>query len=420
MEYFHLFLLVVMVMMVSEVKGHGRMIDPPQRSTAWRYGFDTPPNFTDMGLNCGGTSHQWIVNGGKCGACGDPYDAVQKPNQTPGGKYVTGTIVRSYESSKIIDIKIELTAYHKGYFEFRICPLDPGNGKETEVTMDCLNEYQLEVGRADQSEDEFVTRYSVEGDNAVGSQGTGIYNLKVKLPEGLVCNSCVMQWIWHGGNSWGCDADGACGLGKGPQENFWNCADVEITSSSTASMTPSPTTYRPPSTTKATTQMPTTTTTTKMPTTTKTQTTLKPTTTPLLPTTTTKSLDDDIDTSSCVGASGTSNSTMDALCKIICQVPEDCLPEMCICFDFCRSKLPASFSDQTCKDLCRLSPAYCESDLCSCYQTDDIPTTTPKPPSSECDCVGVFPFDAPYMHKWCCDNCKRGNCPKSHCACTSY
>ncbi|KAH3809991.1 hypothetical protein DPMN_138373 [Dreissena polymorpha] len=59
------------------------------------------------------------MNGGKCGACGDPYDAWDKPNQTPGGTYVTGTIVRSYESSSVIDIKIEVTAYHMGWFEFR-------------------------------------------------------------------------------------------------------------------------------------------------------------------------------------------------------------------------------------------------------------------------------------------------------------
>ena len=33
---------------------HGRLIGPPSRSTAWRYGFDVPPNYNDNELNCGG------------------------------------------------------------------------------------------------------------------------------------------------------------------------------------------------------------------------------------------------------------------------------------------------------------------------------------------------------------------------------
>lgn len=42
------------VIMVSEVKGHGGLLEPPSRSLAWRYGFDAPINYDWMSLYCGG------------------------------------------------------------------------------------------------------------------------------------------------------------------------------------------------------------------------------------------------------------------------------------------------------------------------------------------------------------------------------
>lgn len=46
--------------------GHGRLIEPPSRSSAFRYGFQTPPNYNDHELYCGGFARQQ-KNGGKCG-----------------------------------------------------------------------------------------------------------------------------------------------------------------------------------------------------------------------------------------------------------------------------------------------------------------------------------------------------------------
>ena len=39
---------------LNQVAGHGRMLDPPGRSSMWRIGFSTPKNYDDNGLNCGG------------------------------------------------------------------------------------------------------------------------------------------------------------------------------------------------------------------------------------------------------------------------------------------------------------------------------------------------------------------------------
>lgn len=66
-------LLIVILMYSFDVcHGHGRLIDPPGRSTAFRYGFSTPPNYNDHELYCGGLARQQ-QNGGKCGECGDPW-----------------------------------------------------------------------------------------------------------------------------------------------------------------------------------------------------------------------------------------------------------------------------------------------------------------------------------------------------------
>ena len=42
------------VCLVGVVTGHGRLIDPPSRSSMWRYGYRNPPNYNDNQLYCGG------------------------------------------------------------------------------------------------------------------------------------------------------------------------------------------------------------------------------------------------------------------------------------------------------------------------------------------------------------------------------
>ena len=41
---------------------HGRLKQPPGRSTMWRYGHDTPVNWNDHVTNCGGFERQWSQN----------------------------------------------------------------------------------------------------------------------------------------------------------------------------------------------------------------------------------------------------------------------------------------------------------------------------------------------------------------------
>ena len=50
-----------------------------------------------------------------------------------------------------------------------------------------------------------------------------------KLPEGLTCDQCVLQWRYVAGNNWGNCPNGTGMVGCGPQEQFRGCADVKIT-----------------------------------------------------------------------------------------------------------------------------------------------------------------------------------------------
>ena len=39
---------------IGHVTSHGRLIQPAQRSSAWRFGYNNPKNYNDNELFCGG------------------------------------------------------------------------------------------------------------------------------------------------------------------------------------------------------------------------------------------------------------------------------------------------------------------------------------------------------------------------------
>lgn len=68
-------LFTCLLSLIDWIESHGRLIEPPSRASAWRYGFDTPHNYNDHELYCGGFTRQWVKNEGKCGVCGDAWDS---------------------------------------------------------------------------------------------------------------------------------------------------------------------------------------------------------------------------------------------------------------------------------------------------------------------------------------------------------
>ena len=53
-------------------------------------------NENDNALYCGGFGVQHQQNGGRCGICGDPWDAWPRQNEAPHGIYATGIIGKTY------------------------------------------------------------------------------------------------------------------------------------------------------------------------------------------------------------------------------------------------------------------------------------------------------------------------------------
>lgn len=232
--YFFLFFqiiwyaIVILVLLEKGVNGHGRLIEPPSRASAWRFGFDTPHNYNDHELYCGGFTRQWNKNGGKCGVCGDAWDSPKPRPHELGGRLGKGVIVRRYAPRDVIVIKVELTANHQGFFEFRVCD----DAKTTE--QECLDKSVLHLEGRDE------TRYYPR-------EGNKVYEMKYRLPDNVECSHCVLQWKYIAGNNWGTCANGTGAVGCGPQEEFRACADIAIEDRfTTTTKRPRPT-YVPPS-----------------------------------------------------------------------------------------------------------------------------------------------------------------------------
>jgi len=49
-------LMLVTVINLQEIDGHGMLMEPVNRGSAWRKGFKTPVNYDDEGNYCGGLS----------------------------------------------------------------------------------------------------------------------------------------------------------------------------------------------------------------------------------------------------------------------------------------------------------------------------------------------------------------------------
>ncbi|XP_053382635.1 uncharacterized protein LOC128549609 isoform X2 [Mercenaria mercenaria] len=197
--------------LATVVMGHGRLIDPPSRSSAYRFGFGTPRNDNDHQLSCGGFWNQWGRNQGRCGVCGDPYQGPRE--NEAGGKYATGTIVRHYREGQQITVVIDMTVGHGGFSEFRICP---NNDVHKAITQQCLDQHLLATPSGE-------TR--IEHGHV-----TGLLRYKLKLPRGLTCTQCVLQWKWNTASNNNCNyvTHENCCEGCGPQEQFYGCADVSI------------------------------------------------------------------------------------------------------------------------------------------------------------------------------------------------
>ncbi|EQC31691.1 hypothetical protein SDRG_10854 [Saprolegnia diclina VS20] len=207
--------------MLHNTDAHGRMTKPAHRGWMGRlpqFSF-VPIDYSDNGLNAGGVA---ATTSGPHGVCGDPYTQAAPREHETGGiygqfpKHGARAITGCYAPGAVVDIQIQITANHMGYFTFGLCKLNGKNDKETEECFQSLTQ----PGGAE--------RWPVPS-------GNDFFNMQYKLPSGVTCDGdshCVLRWVYTGGNNWG-----AAG-----QEQFWNCADIYISSTCGS---PSPVTSAP-------------------------------------------------------------------------------------------------------------------------------------------------------------------------------
>ena len=142
----------VLGLLATTVNGHGRLMEPPGRGSMWRF-VDTnellTPHkdkiqiaYTDNGLNCGGLDYQ-VSQGGKCGVCGDGFGEAQPRPHEDGGKYGLGIVSKRYAPGEIMHTRSQITAHHKGWIEWKLCPHTDGMSADDLQT--CLDSNLLEI-----------------------------------------------------------------------------------------------------------------------------------------------------------------------------------------------------------------------------------------------------------------------------------
>ncbi|TRY68536.1 hypothetical protein TCAL_07254 [Tigriopus californicus] len=221
--------LILLISQYLEVSGHCIYWEPPSRASLGKHSNNicgVPENDDHMSLYCGGVDAQHLDHEGKCAICGDEWESEDRPHEVP-GKYATGIIGRSYfEPGQVIETIIDVVANHKGYYYFKLCV---NNNPEKDPDQSCFDQHPLKF---EDGSDIYVIPLDYD-------KGARIIN-KVKLPEGITCWQCILQWTWIAGNRWGvgpqtpfhytedCLNDEEGKLGCGNQETFRGCSDICI------------------------------------------------------------------------------------------------------------------------------------------------------------------------------------------------
>ncbi|CAM9261565.1 unnamed protein product [Ectocarpus sp. 8 AP-2014] len=219
------------------------------------------------------------------GICGDPEQTAAEDSNIYGLENSNYPVLETYAEGAILEVKIVVSTYHWGHVEMFLCDADdlPG-GPDSTVMQSCFNEYPLD--RVD--DDDFNSpidpsntgRFILdppcrasETDQEMldGAFPGDVATARFKLPQGVTCERCVVQMVYYTGNSckhqgyaefnpeswpsscaptkadWINEVVGHCGDGDAYPEEFWNCADISITSdgdpapSPTTAPTPAPT-----------------------------------------------------------------------------------------------------------------------------------------------------------------------------------
>lgn len=214
------FLLILgLLLFVQKSKGHGLMCTPRQRGA-----------YVDEG-KCGSKlsvpSNPMID---WCPSCSNRGGFCGKEELMLGRRlmpYAKAPIVAEYRSGQEIDFSIKITAHHNGYMLFHLCDLDSCGTRDIDQSCFKMRKcYQLERVQKPECEHKDIDTHDKCGPldpsypkrwylpcpkkrtNPVldhmygGNDGT----MRYKLPNGVTCEHCVVQWQWWSANA--CNAPG--------------------------------------------------------------------------------------------------------------------------------------------------------------------------------------------------------------------
>ena len=239
-------------LLVVSSEGHGYITKPISRNAVGVSGLGyctwsgNIPCFGDA-MSLGGTTGPDATgckNAGRSGFVG-----------STGLSFGNTGIKTTYNAGEIIDIEIKVTAYHGGKFEFRIQDVgsanDPDGSKWPSIApLPVVSFTPVCSGCPVEPCSPYNGGRKLRGLQQSGGGGTcaqiplksngGMHTIKVRLPDDLSCEHCVLQWHWTSSNS--CSGGLACSA----SEQFWNCADLEIVGDGFDSPVPSPTSYPSP------------------------------------------------------------------------------------------------------------------------------------------------------------------------------
>merc|ERR1719469_1691839 len=189
--------------------------------------------------------------------------------------YASGPVT-TFTAGQLVEFDIRVTAHHKGHFQFRLCDQTISSAVgDLADQEDCLNGHVLERVRPEEIHSDCQPDDS-RGDcqpfdeanpshwyvPPAGGSMNADYTFTYKLPDGVTCEKCTLQWWWSSANSctphpdayrcyfqnmqalgWNaaawcsgaCSFSGTCPASQGAPvlcgEQFKNCADVQITAS---------------------------------------------------------------------------------------------------------------------------------------------------------------------------------------------
>lgn len=156
-----------------------------------------------------------------------------------------GPVVATFTAGQTVSIEVTISAFHGGYYEFRLCV--PKNVNDpapstNQAMLDCLLDPStpilkrvnpLQPGqRADYkiitppvwTQQQLETRWRQNPEDGVATGktfgGQVTRTLEYKLPDNVQCRNCVLHWYWQSLNSWQSGTSDSIGTSTGISPHF--------------------------------------------------------------------------------------------------------------------------------------------------------------------------------------------------------